>query len=116
MKSTDLMIGNWVFDWKLSPTIIVEIIADEDLDEYYKPIPITEEILTNACGFLCDPYADSYYTKPSTITLDVDKTRGFLDLSWKGLQIKTLHHLQNLCAVLSQPLIINEVELKKAIG
>ena len=61
------------------------------------PIPLTEEWLLKF-GFVSNPYQDIYYIKngDNSFVIDINKTRGKLELFWKHIDLKYVHQLQNL--------------------
>ncbi len=124
MEAKELRIGNWVeliveegdemvdsfepitqiqsIDYDVfTPTEKVYFISSSNEDVAYmgmvKPIPLTEEWLVKF-GFVSNPYQDIYAKVSDTISfvIDVDKTRGYLELYSKGVDLKHVHQLQNL--------------------
>lgn len=57
------------------------------------PITLTEERLINF-GFTSNPYQDNYYL--NGFILDINKTRGKLEIYYKHVEIEFVHTLQNL--------------------
>jgi len=85
--------GGWE-DIKVLPKDI-DFISKNPNNDIYKPIPLTDSWLKDF-GFDSNPYEDRYELEGFYI--QVDKTKGFLDL-WVTncrLDLKHVHQLQNL--------------------
>ncbi len=97
MTAKELRIGNWVYDEGDLENPIQIVNIQEDNTSWLKPIPLTEEWLVKL-GFVSNPYQDIYAKVSDTISfvIDVDKTRGYLELYSKGVDLKHVHQLQNL--------------------
>jgi hypothetical protein len=101
MKASELRIGNWFKEDILEQTfaqITAEQILDfydDPLDDFYKPIPLTEEWLFKF-GFerkydTCFQYKD-FILNDKFIMMDIDIT----------IQLKYVHELQNLYFALTR--------------
>jgi hypothetical protein len=112
MKINEIRIGNWVrFDNNIEPAKFTQVNArffcmvangrpsqemkpDEDISDYYQPIPLTPEILEKA-GF--EPY--KYYSDTMSYKRDwFIWTKGWFQKGIKILNedVKYLHQLQNI--------------------
>jgi len=111
IEEKDLRMGNSVLVNGV-PTIVESIhhdgineVDDSEYGEYsiisediIEPIPLTEEWLIKF-GFESNPYIDTYELyelDELKFILDIDKTRGKLDIHWKQVECKYVHSLQNL--------------------
>jgi hypothetical protein len=98
MEAKDLRIGNWIKrpNYKNPYQVNKSSFIGWKMN-YYKPIELTEEWLLKL-GFKSDPYHDLYYAnKPDGFfNIDINKTRGRLELHYKHIELKYVHQLQNL--------------------
>ena len=91
MKASELRIGNWFIEQTYAQITAQQILDfyDYPLDDFYKPIPLTEEWLIKF-GFekayeTCYQYKD-FILNDKFIMMDIDIT----------IQLKHVHQLQNL--------------------
>ena len=101
MEAKDLRIGNW-FEGDNGDKIYYRITAkqildfyDDPLDDYYKPIPLTEDWLLDF-GFIIQMFGipPRFYNGKLKITKDY---RGFwVQPCYNFVLIKYVHQLQNL--------------------
>ena len=105
MEATELRIGNWVIvneECQIEAIVHDAVCISTRFETYVlddvKPIPLTEEWLIKF-GFESNPYIDTYELyelDELKFILDIDKTRGKLDIHWKQVECKYVHSLQNL--------------------
>ena len=101
IKIEELRVGNWVYiegsrqqiDAIENATAPEKCEVDYTLIKHVHPIPLTEELLTEKCGFRRNHYGGLYlYGK-----FDFDLTKeGYFLVDDVGVYCKHLHQLQNL--------------------
>ena len=121
IKSTELMIGNWVYeDGKPERVIMVDGEVDVIQCENgintplsdFEPIPLTEQILLKA-GFVLNVEGNSVYSLNKKIygifkteyNKDGSVSDTYFEIYNEGcplLKIRTLHHLQNYVHAITQ--------------
>lgn len=110
IQANELRIGNWVKNWDVNEEEGKwhEWTANDYVDPFsvlYEPIPLSPEILAK-CGIL--PFNDSELFKKGSFTCYFqDNILWYFDGSVE-VEIKGLHHLQNLYWCLYQ----TELEIK----
>ena len=122
MKASELRIGNYLDrgDYICKVVAIdkdgamlepLSYTKERSVLKEVKPIPLTEEWLVEF-GFVSNPYIDTYELRINgelIFLLDIDKTKGVLDIHWQYIKIKHVHQLQNLYfALTGEELQINE--------
>ncbi|MBQ0140398.1 MAG: hypothetical protein KBT36_14025 [Kurthia sp.] len=98
MRAEQLRLGNWVYDDMNNMVKVDHQDIGEELYIFYKPIPLTEEILLK-CGFLNLPILDNHFYVKGMLILKRDET--FIH-DKTGVELKYLHQLQNLIYALTQ--------------
>lgn len=108
MQANELRIGNYIYyNGKLSKidlTDFRDILEDEYEINYYKSIPLTDEILLR-CGFEDKGIDDNWIIfRFKSIRICKTEMLGFIfnfDNGEEYVKVKYLHQLQNLCFTLT---------------
>lgn len=104
IKPQDLRLGNWVKNMFGNP---VQVTVIDDTVDYFKPIPITEDILLKM-GFKARPHLGDYYIKLHGNAILCDNHKGETYICGSNQQriilpkLNSVNELQNLYWSLTQ--------------
>ena len=104
VTESELQVGNYIMDIdskrigfikaiKAKLYVKMEFSTLIQKAEYFKNVEITEDWLLKL-KFTSNPYQDIYYL--SDFVLDIDKTKGVLEIYYRDIKIEFVHQLQNL--------------------
>ena len=123
LTSKNLMVGDWVeyyigeegLEWeptKIDWQDIKEVSENpEKFNDRHRPIPLTEDVLREIEGVVCDYKSNMHatYSIHDDILFDIwyDSGRQYARIGQRQIEVPYLHQLQQLCRCLGHELIIN---------